>query len=216
VRKLILLSRIMLIFAMVLVSPAIVRCDDTLQFTVPQSDIGMPIYGPDFVDMSSSGLNGTVLSGQTLSLDLVLSNNVLARLDFNDAQFGVLLLIETNAMTFPGFAGTTTGYFLDPSGNQLGATEVAGSGGCSCGELSVGLNGFSGPPILQADTSGVHFDITLPNSGYVVTNAELLYSPGGIDDSVQFGTVQQLPEPSSMMLTLIGAGLIAKIARRRL
>ena len=78
-RKLIFLGRIMLISAMVSVSPAIVRCD-SLQFIVPQSDIGTPIQGGSVVDLSSSGLNGTVLSGQTLPLDLVLGNNDLARL----------------------------------------------------------------------------------------------------------------------------------------
>ena len=217
-RKLLFLGRIMLISAVVLVSPAIVRCD-SVQFIVPQSDIGTPIRGGSVVNLSSSDLNGTVLSGQTLPLDLVLSNNNLARLGMNaPGQFGILLILDTNAATFPGFADAT-GYLLDSSGNQFGAIQVAGGSDCSCGSLAVGLVSFSSGNLEgnnSVDTSGVHFNITLPNNGYDVTNAELVYEPGSIYNSVQFGTAQQLSEPSSMVLTLIGIGLIARIAKRQL
>jgi hypothetical protein len=95
------------------------RCD-TVQFTVSPTDIGLHTASP--VVLFSSGLDGIVLSGQILSLDLVLSDNVLARLT-NNTNLGIDLAVFTDAPSFPGFSGPGDGFLLDPNGSQLGPTE---------------------------------------------------------------------------------------------
>ena len=211
--------RPILLFGILIASPAISWCD-TVQFTVEPANIGTVIQAP-FVDLFSSGLNGTVLSGQSLSLDLVLSNDVLARLFLSDpTTFGIGLTIDTNAGTFPGFAGPTAGFLLDPSGNQLGSSQVAGRADSSDGSFSMGLVSFTRADLNGAvviDISSVQFNTTFPNDGAVITNANLRFSFNGISgvDGVEFGTAKQLPEPSTLGLTLVGALVLALAAWRR-
>jgi len=101
--------RVISLLAILIASPATNWCD-TVQFTVAPANIGTPIQGPVDFDLFSSGLNGTVLAGQSLSLDLVLDNDVLARLFLVDpGTFAIGLNLHTNAGIFPGFAGPTTG-----------------------------------------------------------------------------------------------------------
>jgi hypothetical protein len=205
------------LLGILIVSPAIGWCD-TVPFTVNPANIGTPIQGPGSVDFFSSGLNGTVLAGQSLSLDLLLSNDVLARLFLLDpGTFGIELTIYTNAGTFPGFTGPTTGYLLDPKGNQFGGSQDAGRADGSDGTLDVGLVSFTSSNLEGAqvfDISGVHFDTSLPSNGFVITNAELLFSLNSASDSVEFGTAKQLPEPSTSGLILVGVLMIALIAWR--
>jgi hypothetical protein len=197
--------------------PAMALCD-TVQFTVNAANIGTPIQGPGNIDLFSSDLNGTVLAGQSLSLDLLLSNDVLARLFLPDpGTFGIGLTIYTNAGTFPGFTGPTTGYLLDPQGNQFGGTQVAGRAAGDDGTLDVGLVSFTSSNLGGAqvfDISGVHFDTSMPNNGFVITNAELLFSFDSANDSVEFGTAKQLPEPSTSGLILVGTLMVALIPWR--
>ena len=211
--------RAILLFGILIVSPAISWCD-TVQFTVEPSNIGTLIQASS-VDLISSGLNGTVLTGQSLSLDLVLSNDVLARLFLSDpTTFGIGLTLDTNAGTFPGFAGPTTGFLLDPSGNQLDSSQVAGRADSSDGSFSMGLVSFTRANLNGAeviDISGLQLDTTLPNDGAVITNADLRFSFNGISgvDGVEFGTAQQLPEPSTLGLTLVGTLVLALAAGRK-
>ena len=96
-------------------SSAIGWCTSTIDFTVDPANTGILYQGPTVVSLSSSGLDGTVLAGQSLSLDLVLTDEVLARISVPDpSAFGTLLIVFTDAPTYPGFAGSTTGYLLDP------------------------------------------------------------------------------------------------------
>ncbi|MGB6199525.1 MAG: PEP-CTERM sorting domain-containing protein [Candidatus Acidiferrales bacterium] len=210
-------SRSVLLFAIVVASSSIGRCD-TVQFAVPPADVGAPFNGGS-VDLFSSGLNGTVLTGQSLSLDLVLSDDVLARVYANDPDaLGVELAIYTTATTAPGFAGPTTGFLLDPSGNQFGDTLTAGRDDGSDGSFGMGLNLFT-PQDLESenvfDLSGAEFDTSLPSTGYTVTDAELIFSLNSNSNAVQFGTAQQLPEPSTFGLTFLGLLAIALAARRK-
>jgi hypothetical protein len=193
-----------LLFAIFIALPGLGWCE-VVAFTVDPANIGT-LYETGSVDVSSSGLNGTVLAGQSLSLDLVLSNDVLARLLLSDpGLFGVTLSIDTNAGTFPGFAGTTTGSLLDPNGNEIGSAQVAGRGASSGGSFLMGLASFTSANLAgehALDISGVHFDTSFPDTGYTVTGAKLGFTNegfgglGGDGDSIQFGTAQQLPEPS--------------------
>jgi hypothetical protein len=191
------------------VLPAVGSCDN-LQFTVDASDVGTLLQGPGSIDLYSSGLNGTVLSGQSLALNLQLSNQMLSRLYLIDpAAFGVELVIDTNAGTSPGFAGPTTGYLLGPNGNAFGDPQTAGEAdGCCPGELDLGLVSFTSANLDGAeilDISGAHFDTSLPNNGYTITNTQLVLNLNSGYDAVEFGTAQQLPEPPTVWLVLAGA-----------
>jgi hypothetical protein len=64
------------------------------------------------------------------------------------------------------------------------------------------------------DISGVHFDTSLPDDGFVVTDAQLRFSFNTATDRVELGTAQQLPEPSTTGLTLAGALVISLTAWR--
>jgi PEP-CTERM motif-containing protein len=209
------------LLAMVIASPAMGWCD-TVQFTIDPANTGIVYTGANtpFIDLFSSGLNGTLLTGQSLSLDLMFSNQVLARLFLNDpGAFGVELIVYTNAGTFPGFAGTTTGFLLDPNGNQFGGIQTAGRADCSCGSFAVGLVSFTSANLQGAnvvDISGVNFNTTLPSTGYVVTDAQLRFSLNSAYDSVEFGTAQQLPEPSSLLQLGLGLLGLVGIFRKKL
>jgi hypothetical protein len=177
----------------------------TVNFAVDPALIG--VVGSSDVDLSSSDLNGIVLQGQTLSLDLVLTDAVLARLFLLATdQLGVLLNVHTNAGTFPGNAGPTTGFLLNPDGTPLHAPIIAGRGQSDDGTFSMGLVSFT-PALLGGanvvDISGVHFDTTFPNTGFVVTDAQLRFSIHS-GNQIEFGTAAQLPEHPSLVLLLIG------------
>lgn len=204
--------RFNLLFATLIALPALGRCE-VVNFTVDPAKIGT-LYETGYVDLSSSGLDGTVLTGQSLSLDLVLNHDVLARLFLSDpSMFGIELSISTTVGTFPEFAGPTTGFLLDPTGNKLGGSQVAGRSG-SDGSFAFGLDSFTADNLggeTAIDINGVHFDTTFPATGLVVTNAQLrfsLYSPLA-GDGVEFGTVQQLPEPPTLGLMLVVVLVIA-------
>ncbi len=194
----------------VLLGLPVIGCSDTLQFTVDPANIGT-VYQGGNVDLTSSGLNGTVLSGQALSLDLVLSNDLLARLFLTDpSTFGVDLIIDTNAATDPGFAGATTGYLLDPNSDQLGATQVAGRADATDGSFTVGLESFTSADFGATgvvDISGAEFDTSLPSTGYTITGATLRFSLNSNANGVEFGTVQQLPEGASILTLTLEAVL---------
>jgi hypothetical protein len=205
--------RTVLLAAFVISSPAALL-GDTVQFTVNPANTGT-VYKVGPIVLSSSGLDGTVLAGQSLSLNLTFSDDVLARLFLSaPGEFGVGLNVFTNAGTSPGFAGATTGYLLDANGNQFGGSQTAGRAMGSDGTFFVGLVSFTSANLLGAnavDISGVHFDTTLPATGFVVTNAEFVFSLNGDSDAVEFGTAKQLPEPSSFTLCVIGLSLIALV-----
>jgi hypothetical protein len=185
----------------------------TVQFSVDPTLIGTTLSGD--VNLFSPGLDGVGLQGQTLSLDLVLADAVLARLFLGSpTQLGVLFVVHTTAATFPGFAGPTTGNLLDPSGAQMHAPMVAGRGQGSDGTFSAGLVSFTAALLGSSPViSGVHFDITFPNTGFLVTDAQLRFSLPG-ENAVTFGTSAQLPEPSALLLLLIGLVGTWSFARR--
>ena len=67
------------------------------------------------------------------------------------------------------------------------------------------------------DISGVHFDTSLPNNGFVITDVLLSFGLNIPSQGLKFGTAQQLPEPSTLGLTLAGAlaiGLAGMLCRK--
>jgi hypothetical protein len=147
----------------------------TLTFNVDPAQTGIVFTQSDFpsgnhnINFHSSDLNGTILNGQSLSLDAVLGNDVLARVfALFPNQFGILLDIQTTAHGNPGFAGVTTGFIRDGSGTQLSSTMIAGRAMGDDGTTSMGLVSFTRADFGGAqvfDMSGVHFDTSLPTTG---------------------------------------------------
>jgi hypothetical protein len=177
----------------------------TLSFTVNSADTGI-VYQSGQFDLHSSDFNGTVLSGQTLSIDTVFNNDVLTRVfALNPGRLGVLLIFQTTANGYPGFAGETTGFIRDEFGQQMGSIQTAGramgdNGTTSMGLVSFTRNDFGGSQVF--DMSGVHFETSLPGTGYTITDARLRLSFD--DNRIEFGTAQQLPEPSSLAQLTLG------------
>jgi hypothetical protein len=186
----------------------------TLQFPVDPANTGV-VFKDFFVDLFSSDLNGTAVVGQSLSLNLVFNDDVLARLTLlNPEAFGVLLDISTNEEIFPGFAGPTTGFLLDANGKQIGPPLVAGRSSGDDGSFAFGIF-FLSSANLDGDISGVHFDTSFPDQpGLFVTDAKLRFSLNDPGNGVEFGTEKQLSEPSTLGLTLVGVSLFALVAHR--
>lgn len=211
------MRRNVLALGVLIASPAIAYCG-TVDFTVNPANLGVVEHGSP-VDLFSSGLDGTALTGQSLSLDLVFSDQVLAKLFIADpGAFGVTLEIYTNSASAPGFPGSTTGYLLDPTGNQFGTTMDAGRADGSNGTFAVGLSGFtSGDLDNQSvfEISGLDFDTVFPTDrGVVVTGTELIFSMNNKYNGIEFGSQQQLPEGSStLVLTLADLLALALAAR---
>ena len=177
----------------------------TITFTVNPGDIGVKKVGS--FGVFSGDLNGTTLAGQTLSLDLVFGGDVLARF-YEPFPLHVSLTVFTNAGGFPGFSGAaTSGYLLNPDGTQKTAEQLAGRS-MSEGSFSSGLIDALNQR-EATDIKGAHMNLVLPNTGFTVTNARLLFSmSANPSESMVFGTPAQIPEPSTLLLLALGVPLI--------
>ncbi|HET9215929.1 MAG TPA: PEP-CTERM sorting domain-containing protein [Terriglobia bacterium] len=188
----------------------------TIPFTPSPANIGVSFSNTE-VDLFSSGLNGTTLAGQPMSLDLVLTNDLLARIQLTTPDaLGVTLTVFTNAGTEPGFSGPTTGFLINPAGNPWSAPQDAGRSQASNGTFSMGLTGFSSGQFGGAgtiDISGVHFETSFPNSGFLITNSRLRFTL--VTNHLIFGTAQQLPEPSTLVLLFAGISLVGLAYRTK-
>jgi hypothetical protein len=162
----------------------------------------------------SQDLNGIVLNGQSLSLNVMLDDEVLARMLLHD-RIGVSLLLFTTATTFPGTAGPSTGYLLDENGSQIGGFQNVGSTQSSGGAFGLPMSLITTQTMgtHAVDISGAHYNTIFPSSGYTVTNARLRFTVAGASQ-LTFGTAQQLPEPSSLVLLLTGCGAFLLNRRR--
>lgn len=189
----------------------------TVSFTPSPANIGVPFQNTT-VSLFSTGLNGMTLSGQSLSLDLVLGNSLLGRIQaINPGTLGIALTVFTNAGVDPGFAGVTTGHLLNPGGGQLGTPQTAGRASSSDGSFTMGLVSFTSANLGGASTvdiSGVHFDTSFPSTGFMVTNAELSFTLNS--NQLIFGTASQLPESSTLALLIAGVSLGGLLTRRKL
>lgn len=187
----------------------------TISFT--PSPIGVPLQNTN-VDMFSNGLNGTLLTGQAMSLDLIFTNELLGRITLLNAnEFDLVLTVFTNAPGEPGFAGAgSTGFLINPNGGQLGSSIEAGRSQGNDGTFDLGLvtfspSSFGGANVI--DISGVHFDTSLPTSGFAVTNTRLRFTPNS--NQMLFGTAAQLPESSTLALLVAGISFAGLMTYRR-
>jgi len=144
-------------------------------------DLGTPPHVTSKVTNSFDALNGTVLQGQTLSLDFTFSHAEFVRLfSVTPKSFIALLKLQTNSpgtLDFPN----GTGFLVDQQGNPLQLPQELGSAAGDNGLLSSGLL-----PLLLGDLQspldffGVHFDLTLPVAPSIsITGEEFLFKSDG-------------------------------------
>ena len=180
----------------------------TVTFPVGAGQIGPDLTGD--IDLFSSSLNGVTLSKQSMSLDLLLAQDVLARILFGDIS--VALTIQTNTAGSPGFAGATSGFLFGPKGAALHSPLAAGGAAASDGTFSIGLVDLSALLSGVIDVAGVHFDTTFPDNGSLITGARLRFSVNP-DVSLVFGTAAQLPEPATAVLLAAAGALLLAVSR---
>src|SRR5438094_6109392 len=136
-------------------------------------DLWTPPHVTFKVTNSFDALNGTALQGQTLSLDFTFSHSEFVRLfTVTSSPFVALLKLQTNSSSMVDFL-SGTGFLVDQHGNPLQQPQQLGSASGDNGLLAAGLF-----PLLSGDLSrpldffGVHFDLTLPTSRFVVITGE--------------------------------------------
>jgi len=207
----VLLGILMVLLAVILSSTSVDAI--TITFDVPFVLIGPVLTGISaHVDLSSSGLNGVIFQGQTLSLDFVLAEDVLARV-FRSGLTEFFVQISTNAPGSPGTpANLPTGFLIGRNGAPAGTTAMGtwSQHFIPDGLVFIFLNDAASACCSGAiDISGVHLDVMLPNTGFAITDAHLFLQTF----QLQFGTASQLPEPATLVLVLIGIVFVAIVLR---
>ncbi len=184
----------------------------TVVFNVPPSQTAVPLTNIE-LDLFSSGLNGTVFSGQDLSLDLTFGDGVVGRMNLVDPfYFDVLLIVSTTGGSSSNNFASGSGYLLDESGAAVGNPQIAGV----LPAFAIGLVSFTPATVHLGGYSGVHIDALTSNSGATITSAKLRLEL--FDSRIEFGTPAQLPEPSSLALLplgLIGIVVAGRFRKRR-
>lgn len=195
----------------------------TFQFAVDPSYVG-PLLGLGADASHTTWLNGVTLDGQIMSIDAMLTNDVIATIGFRDDLLPLFFQLDiyTNAPTAPGLAGESSGYVLDPNGNQIGPSRQGTLSDLDNGHFLITLEPFSradfgGGPTLTL--GGVHFDTTFPNTGYTITDARLFLGfPSGQLMYQKIQVEHPVPEPISLALLPFGITgiLIAGRIRKRM
>jgi hypothetical protein len=127
------------------------------------------------VTNSFDALNGTLLQGQTLSLDFTFSSDEFVRLfTVTSSSFVALLKLQTTGLGPNDFL-TGTGFLVDHNGNPVEPPETLGAASGSS-ILAAGLFPLlSGDLQRPTDFFGIHMDLTLPlNTSVSITGEELL------------------------------------------
>src|SRR5437868_4357084 len=176
-------------------------------------DLGTPPHVTFKVTNSFDAMNGTALQGQTLSLDFTFSHGEFVRLfTVTSTPFVALLKLQTSSSSEVDFL-SGTGFLVDQQGNPLQQPQQLVSASGDNGLLAAGL-----VPLLSGDLSrpldffGVHFDLTLPTSRFVViTGEDFMFksdAPFGVGPGVPADIV---PEGGSaaLFLAITLAGLIS-------
>jgi len=224
------MRKIAALLAMLALLPAVVLSATsvdatTIEFQVPFQRIGPVLTGGSAsADLLSSGLNGVMFQGQTLSLDFVLADDVLARM-FRSPTTSIDVQLATNATGSPGIPSSLpTGFLIGRDGVRASNTVMGTWSQFFVPDGSVFMFLNLGVTVVDLNVpasyccsgafemSGVHFDVTLPNTGFVITATHLRLFDGF---KLQFGTAAQLPEPSTLLLLLIGVPTVLVLDRTR-
>ena len=179
-------------------------------------NLGPPRVTP-FFGTSFNELNGVSLNGQSLSLNFVFTDNFVRLLPPGSfpqtgQDFDIALILDTNANGLPGFA-SGKGFIFDAAGNPLQPAERLGSAASSGGEIVLGLFPLSDGAPPDANFSGFHVTITLPdNAGFEITDEHLRLLGGHIhgfpSNEGQFGIGPHIADNGST-LALFAFALLA-------
>lgn len=182
-------------------------------------DLGSPHSVTSQLSIDFSALNDTVIAGQTLSLDLKISNNEFVRLfTATSPLFEVSLTLQTNGTQSNAFL-QGSGYLVDSQGVAIPGFGVTG-GASGQDVLTIGLfpllkdsNGTPNDNLHRPlDFFGVHFDLAFPdaqNPLIHVTGGELALSS---EPGAPFGVGPGIPRdiiPDSGSTALFLAGTLA-------
>jgi len=191
--------------------------------TSPRNPLGPPRVTP-FFGTSFNELNGIALNGQLLSLNFVFTHNFVrlipsGTLPHTGEDFDIALSLDTNANGLPGFA-SGKGFIFDAAGNPLQPAERLGSAASSGGEIVLGLFPLSDGAPPDANFSGFHVTITLPdNAGFEITDEHLRLLGGHIhgfpSNEGQFGIGPHIADNGST-LALFAFALLALRAMSKL
>jgi hypothetical protein len=186
-------------------------------------DLGPPHTITSELSVPFDALNNTAIDGQTLSLDLTISNNEFVRLfTITSPLFDVRLTLQTNGTSRHDFL-QGTGYLVDRQGMAIpgfGVTGIASGHDL----LSIGLfpllkdkHGTPNKDLPRPlDFFGIHFDLTFPdtlNPSIHVTGGEfgLFSDPGAV-----FGVGPRIPRDivpdSGSTLLLLSVSVIGLLA----
>ena len=161
-------------------------------------------------------LNGVPLNGQSLSLNFVFTDNFVRLLPsgfpHTGKDFDIALVLDTNVKGLPGFA-SGRGFIFDQAGNPLQPAERLGSAASSGGAIVLGLFPLRDGTPPDANFSGFHVNITLPdNRGFEITNEHLQLLGGHIhgfpSNKAQFGIGPHIADNGST-LALFAFALLA-------
>jgi hypothetical protein len=123
------------------------------------------------VSIPLDAFNDTVVGGQTMSIDLTISNSKFVRLfTITSPSFDVSITLQTNGTNSHEFLHGT-GYLVDSQGMAIPGFGVSGS---ASGDDLLGIRLFpllkdkNGTPnndlLRPLDFFGIHFDLTFPNA----------------------------------------------------
>ena len=165
-------------------------------------DLGSLGGGPYEFSANFADLNGTPISGQAQSLNIMFATPGHAPYSIYD----VVLIWRTDFGAFPGFLEPGTGFLMADGGAPLTPELALGRASGDDGSMAAGIIG-GGPLTGLFDVRGAHFDTAFPNlPGHFVTGATLVVDALSVS----------VPEPASLVLLAGGiAALLAGKRRRR-
>jgi hypothetical protein len=190
-------------------------------------DLGPPHTITSQTPSSSFGeLNGTRLSGQTMSIDFSFSNNEFVRLfSITSFTFDAFIKLQTNASSFLGFLGGT-GYLVDAQGNAIPGFGITGSASGSDGSMALGLfpllKDEDGTPNRDLprpfDFYGIHYDLSFPDvnnpSIHIIEGEFTLISDARGVFGIGPGIPRNIVPDSGSTLFLLGTGVVFTIGLR--
>jgi len=182
-------------------------------------DLGGPHKITSDLSLPFDALNNTAIGGQTLSIDLTISNDEFVRLFTKTSPlFDVSITLQTNGTNKHDFL-QGTGYLVDSQGMAIPGFGVTGT---ASGHdlLSIGLfpllkdkNGTPNNDLPRPlDFFGIHFDLTFPdahNESIQVIGGEFgLFSNPGAVFGVGPGIPRDIVPDSGSTLLLLSVGVI--------
>ncbi len=172
------------------------------------------------------GLNGTILDGQSVSVDFSFANDAFVRVfTVTSPDFRASIRLQTNSLGFAGFLDGT-GYLIDINGNAIPGYGITGSASGSDGSMAISLfpllkddDGTPNDDLLRPfDFYGVHYDLTFPDVNddaiFITTGEFWLSDPSGGVFGVGPGVPRNVVPESGTTVILLVIGLACTIGLR--